>query len=254
MQRHACFTTQAKCVRFLKLQFSVYVTKFACHKLNNIKMHAFMSAHQLTVLKFLLQLTGEAMYEPIVFLKQPYLLQGSLSFGNKNETTTTLLENPTKISFELFADILQHSQSAYEKITGTEHCPREVLKFSPPPQNPRCDQSIYRDVTNIHDYGFNVSFHNVSSLHFICSINFIFKSQFRFFTSSTECRMAQTFIDSFGLFCHVIVDTCWFVQFHRENRCKSQHLLRQITTNGNIEWEKCDVPKHAIVVQSKYWC
>lgn len=108
------------------------------------------------------QLTGDATYEPIVFLKQPYLLQGSLSFGNRNETIKTLLENPTKISFQIFADILQSAKSGYETIEDTKHCPREVLKFSPPPQNQQCDQTVYQELTTIHEYGLNISFHNVS--------------------------------------------------------------------------------------------
>lgn len=97
-----------------------------------------------------------------MFLKQPYSLQGSILFGRKNETTTTLLENPTKITFDLFADILPGARAEYEKNTDSTVCPREVLKFSPPPHNKHCDQSVYRDLTTLHNFGLNVTFHNVS--------------------------------------------------------------------------------------------
>lgn len=35
------------------------------------------------------------------------------------------------------------------------------MKFSPPPQNRYCGQNAYRQLTTIHDYGFNVTFANV---------------------------------------------------------------------------------------------
>lgn len=95
------------------------------------------------------------------------MLRGIINFGNKNETTTTLLQNPTKINFEVFADILTSAKIAYEQISDTKQCPRELLKFSPPPQNKHCDQSIYRDLTTLHEYGMNITFHNVSENDFI---------------------------------------------------------------------------------------
>lgn len=118
----------------------------------------------------LLQLTGDATYEPNVLFKQSYLLHGVITFGKRNETTTTLLQNPTEINFEFFADILPTAKHAYDNLPDTKHCPREVLKFRPPPQNERCDQSVYRDLTTLHEYGLNISFHNVSSnlLFFLC--------------------------------------------------------------------------------------
>lgn len=111
---------------------------------------------------YFFQLTSEATYEPIVFLKQPYQLRGNISFGTRNKTTKTLLENSSEISFQVFADVLDSTKTAYNEISDTPHCPREVLKFSPPPQNKRCDQCVFRELTTLHDYGFNVTFHNVS--------------------------------------------------------------------------------------------
>lgn len=102
------------------------------------------------------------------------MLQGNISFGNNHGTTiTTLLQNPTRITFEFSADILSSAKYAYDKISDTEHCPREVLKFSPPPQNKLCDQSVYRDLIKLHEYGINITFHNVSSKVFLFSLHSI---------------------------------------------------------------------------------
>lgn len=132
------------------------------------------------------KLTGDATYEPIVFLKQPYLLRGSFSFGNKTEITKIVMENSTKVNFEIFADTLQSAKNAYETIVDYENCPKEVLKFSPPPQNQQCDQSVFQELTTIHDYGLNVTFHNVS-IFFTLKLVFQFV---KFFFSSIESRMA----------------------------------------------------------------
>lgn len=118
---------------------------------------------------FAQQLTGEATYEPIVFLKQPYLLRGNVKFGpNKDDKSTTADGKVSSVDFELNADILPESGRLYDQLGGSKansatRCPAEILKFSPPPQNRYCDQSIYRALTTVHEYGMNVTFANVSS-------------------------------------------------------------------------------------------
>lgn len=108
-----------------------------------------------------MKITSEATYEPIVFLKQPYSLQGSISFGRKNETNEPLFENSTKITFDMFADIQKSADVAPERITGSKIRTDELLKFSPPPQNAQCDQYVYKHLTTLQDYGLNITFHNV---------------------------------------------------------------------------------------------
>lgn len=119
---------------------------------------------------FQFQLTSEATYEPIVFLKQPYLLHGTISFG---ETSKTLFENP-EIKFHAFADVLSSAKSTFDIVSDTKHCPRQVLKFNPPPQSILCDRNTYKDLTTLHDFGVNITFHNVSTwrlfIEFLCSL------------------------------------------------------------------------------------
>lgn len=105
-------------------------------------------------------MTSEALYEPIVFLKQPYWMHGSISFGYKNHTL--IYDNPTEIKFQAFADVLNSAKIKYQSLSNLKHCPRDVLKFSPPPQRVQCDQSTYQDLTELRQYGINISFHNVS--------------------------------------------------------------------------------------------
>lgn len=93
---------------------------------------------------------------------QPYSLRGSIAFGNKNETSESSFVNPTEISFEMFADILKSANGASEMVSDSRDCSQDILKFSPPPQNKVCDQSIYKHLTTLHDYGVNITFHNVS--------------------------------------------------------------------------------------------
>lgn len=104
------------------------------------------------------QLTTEATYEPIVFLKQPYLLHGKISFGE----TSVLFDKP-EIKFHAFADILNSVKSTYDTVPDTKHCPRQVLKFNPPPQSILCDRNTYKDLTTLHEFGINITFLNVSS-------------------------------------------------------------------------------------------
>lgn len=111
---------------------------------------------------FVFQLTSEATYEPIVFLKQPYALRGNVSFGSKNETSKLIMENPTKIRFDAFADIANNRNDIYDTISKSKCRSRDILKFSPPPQNLECDQNVYKQLTTLQDYGLNISFYNVS--------------------------------------------------------------------------------------------
>lgn len=104
------------------------------------------------------QLTTEATYEPIVFLKQPYLLHGKIQFGEM----ATVFDMP-EIKFHAFADTLNSVKSAYDTVSDTKQCPRQVLKFNPPPQSILCDRCVYKDLTTLHDFGINITFHNVSS-------------------------------------------------------------------------------------------
>lgn len=62
----------------------------------------------------------------------------------------------------MFADVLANAKTSYEQAPDTKQCPRELLKFRPPPHNKFCVQSIYRDLTTLHEYGMNITFHNVS--------------------------------------------------------------------------------------------
>lgn len=157
------------------------------------------------------QLTGDATYEPIVFLKQPYLVQGVVSFGYRNKTTTTQLQNPTNINFELFADTLSTTKNAYEKLPNTKHCPRDVLKFNPPPQNKQCDRNSYRDLTTIHEYGMNVTFQNVSPNDFSSNFIILHTIIFSIYKQMIESRMAAACFDTFRLFCHIIIGKCGFI-------------------------------------------
>lgn len=104
-----------------------------------------------------------------MFLKQPYLLRGNITFGNKNSSIASTIENPSQIVFELFANILSNAKTTYEQLSNDDsivkcdsNCPREILKFNPPPKNVYCDQNIYRDLTTLHDFGLNITFSNVS--------------------------------------------------------------------------------------------
>lgn len=120
-------------------------------------------------------------------MRQPYLLRGNITFGNRNpDTRTEADKNSSKIDFELFANIVNGADTAYGKIINSadsiSKCPREILKFNPPPQSKYCDQNVYRDLTTLHDYGFNITFSNVSEKHLIelCAFsicNFLFIKQ-----------------------------------------------------------------------------
>lgn len=143
-----------------------------------------------------MQLKGEATYEPIVYLKQPYTFRGSISFGNKSISTDSELEDSTKIELDIFADVLNVAKLNYGKISDASNCPREILKFRPPPQNKFCDQNVHSDLTTIHDYGLNITFSNVSSISIPVREKEEFIKFFQFSKFSTESNVVGACIDT----------------------------------------------------------
>lgn len=87
------------------------------------------------------------------------MLHGKISFG---ETSSTQYDKP-EIQFHAFADTLNSVKSTFDTVSETKHCPRQVLKFNPPPQSILCDRNTYKDLTTLHEFGINITFNNVSS-------------------------------------------------------------------------------------------
>lgn len=107
----------------------------------------------------------EAIYQPIVFLIEPYSLRGLIQFGNINGTENDCSNAKSKIKFEIYGDVLPTEKSVY-KMNDESVCPRELLKFDPPAQNRRCNRNFFRQMTKINEIGLNFTFQNVSARSF----------------------------------------------------------------------------------------
>lgn len=105
----------------------------------------------------------EGIYEPLVFLKNPDIFHGSVVFGDiqimkkcpkdKSRIDMTLTYGPDSSALEIY-------NSRQLETDGV--CPREVLRFDPPPELPYCSNEAYRPITSIAEFTAQLKFTNVS--------------------------------------------------------------------------------------------
>lgn len=102
----------------------------------------------------------EAIYQPIVFLVEPYSLRGLIQFGESNRTEKDCAKTASKIAFEIYGNVLPEGRAIYKRNSKSS-CPRELLKFDPPVQNKYCNRNEFQQITKINELGLNFTFENV---------------------------------------------------------------------------------------------
>lgn len=105
----------------------------------------------------------EGNYEPLVFLKNPHTFHGSLVFG-ENQITKKCPKDKSRADISLIYGTDSHSTELYNSRQLEEDgvCPREILRFDPPPKLSYCRSNAYRPVTSIAEFTTRLKYSNVS--------------------------------------------------------------------------------------------
>lgn len=105
----------------------------------------------------------EGIYEPLVFLKNPHTFNGSLVFG-ENQITKKCPKDKSRTDVSFIYGTDSHATEIYNdrKLEEDGVCPREILRFDPPPKLPFCQSSAYRPITSMAEFTTRLKFTNVS--------------------------------------------------------------------------------------------
>lgn len=128
----------------------------------------------------------EGIYDPLVFLKNPHTLHGSLVFG-ENQITKKCPKDKSRMDMTFTYGTDSGAMELYNsrKLEGDGVCPREILRFDPPPTLPYCQIEAYRPLTSIAEFTTqlkftNVSFYTSAFFHHENMFDEIFKSRCQF--------------------------------------------------------------------------
>lgn len=119
-----------------------------------------------------LQTLAEGKFEYLILAKRPYGLKGSVEFDTASATVDageSLLRS--HIDVAITAGMSEHSIGIYEAeplIDG--QCPREMLRFNPPPTVARCEPHVFANISMLSKYTLDVHFSNVSSAELLMII------------------------------------------------------------------------------------
>lgn len=105
----------------------------------------------------------EGIYEPLVFLKNPHTFHGSVVFG-ESQLTKKCPKDKSRMDLSFTYGTDTHGLELYNdrQLEGDGVCPREVLRFDPPPTLPYCKSTAYHPITSIAELNTRLKFTNVS--------------------------------------------------------------------------------------------
>lgn len=98
-----------------------------------------------------------------MFLKNPHTFTGSLVFGDSQNTKKCPVDK-SRFDMTFIYGTDSNAKSIYDgrvlEQDGT--CPREILRFDPPPKVSYCSVDDYRPITTIAEFTTRLKFSNVS--------------------------------------------------------------------------------------------
>ncbi|XP_037039543.1 vitellogenin-3 [Bradysia coprophila] len=108
------------------------------------------------------KLCFEGIYEPLVFLKNPHTLHGSLVFGD-SQNTKKCPKDKSRFDMTVMYGTVSNAMSVYDERVLEENgsCPREILRFDPPPALSYCSSEDYRPITAIAEFATRLKFSNM---------------------------------------------------------------------------------------------
>lgn len=108
----------------------------------------------------------EGIFEPLVFLKNPHTFHGSLVFG-ENQISKKCPKDKSRMDMTFIYGTDSQAMEIYNnrKLEEDGVCPREILRFDPPPTLSYCKSNAYRPITSIAEFNTRLKFANVSCLN-----------------------------------------------------------------------------------------
>lgn len=165
----------------------------------------------------------EGIYEPLVFLKNPHTFHGSLVFG-ENQITKKCPKDKSRTDVSFIYGTDSHAMEIYNdrKLEEDGVCPREILRFDPPPKLAFCRSNAYRPITSIAEFTTRLKFTNVS---FLISSS-IGLDLIYFFFENLDARFVQQYCPSYGTSHFHILEPRSNAQFKRriKYQCNSSIL------------------------------
>lgn len=110
------------------------------------------------------QILIKGLYKHLILLKRPFTFDGFIEFGHQ-DANGVVLEPIARISISTVAGSSDRALSLYnsETIEDSEStCPRQMLRFNPPPSVKYCDKETFREISMLSQYAANIRFTNVS--------------------------------------------------------------------------------------------
>lgn len=107
----------------------------------------------------------EGVYEPLVFLKNPHKFDGSVVFG-ENLINKKCPIDKSRMDMKFIYGTDSQAMEIYNdrKLEVDGVCPREILRFDPPPTLSYCKIDAYRPITSIAEFNSQLKFTNVRVL------------------------------------------------------------------------------------------
>lgn len=98
----------------------------------------------------------------MIFLKRPFSIRGFIEFGSEYAKGTAL-KPKSRIDVNAKAGCADHATDLYNELISTENstCPRELLRFDPPPTIGDCDKDKFNNITMLSNYVATLKFANV---------------------------------------------------------------------------------------------
>lgn len=95
--------------------------------------------------------------------KRSFAFDGFIEFASQNELGINVTP-VARITFTTAAGFSDRAIALYNDGTFDESetiCPRQMLRFNPPPSVTYCDKEAYREISTLSQYAANIRFSNV---------------------------------------------------------------------------------------------
>lgn len=105
----------------------------------------------------------KGVYKHLILFKRSFSFDGFVEFASQNELGLNVTP-VARITFKTAAGFSDQAIALYNNGTFDESetiCPRQMLRFNPPPSVTYCDKEAYREISTLSQYAANIRFSNV---------------------------------------------------------------------------------------------
>lgn len=94
-------------------------------------------------------------------MKKPFTFTTTIVFGLNPATSKKCPTDKSRIDFDFTYSLPRDIENTYvNQADISDECPKEIIKLSPPPYA-NCDISLYKSITGVTNYDFDLKFERV---------------------------------------------------------------------------------------------